>query len=90
MKGDLNIIGDAVRKYRKAKKWTLPKLAVECQLLGWQVIRETLIKIEHGTRRVVDSEVLILARVLDCTPADLIGDDLDAALANARHSKLED
>ncbi len=90
MKGDLNIIGDAVRQYRKAKKWTLPTLAIKCQLMGWQVIRETLIKIEHGTRRVVDSEVLLLAKVLDCTPGDLIGDKVDAALANARHSKQED
>ncbi len=90
MKGDQNIIGDAVRKYRKSKRWTLPQLAVECQLLGWQVIRETLIKIELGTRRVVDSEVLLLARVLGCSPADLIGEDVQAALANARHSKADD
>ena len=89
MKGDLNIIGDAVRKYRKAKKWTMPKLAIECQLMGWQVLRETLLKIEQGTRRVVDSEVLILAKALGCTPNDLIGDNLDAAITNARHSKRD-
>lgn len=27
MKGQLNIIGDAVRKYRRAKKWTQHDLA---------------------------------------------------------------
>ncbi len=89
MKSDLNIIGDAVRKYRRAKKWTQPDLAGACQRLGWQVIRETIIKIELGTRRVVDSEVLILSKALNCSPADLIGSNLDAAIANARHSKCD-
>ena len=48
MKGQLNIIGDAVRKYRRAKKWTQHDLAGACQRLGWQLIRETLINWGHG------------------------------------------
>ena len=84
MKGQLNIIGDAVRKYRRAKKWTQHDLAGACQRLGWQ-----LIKIELGTRRVVDSEVLLLARALGCSPSDLLGDNVDEALMSARHSKSD-
>ena len=89
MKGQLNIIGDAVRKYRRAKKWTQHDLAGACQRLGWQLIRESLIKIELGTRRVVDSEVLLLARALGCSPSDLLGDNVDEALMSARHSKSD-
>lgn len=89
MKGQLNIIGDAVRKQRKAKKWTQHDLAGACQRLGWQLIRETLIKIELGTRRVVDSEVLLLAKALGCSPSDLLGNDIEVALASARHSRSD-
>ncbi len=90
MKGQLNIIGDAVRKHRREKGWTQHELAGACQRLGWQLIRETLVKIELGTRRVSDSEVLLLAKALGCSTASLFEDNLENALAVARHSKLEE
>lgn len=89
MKGQLNIIGDMVRQKRKEKNWTQNDLAAACQRLGWQLIRETLIKIELGTRRVVDSEILILSKALDCTPNDLLTIPFDQVIHTARHSKLD-
>ncbi len=90
MKGQLNIIGDNVRKFRTQQKMTQMQLATTCQLMGWQLIRETLAKIELGTRRVSDSEVLLLAKALGCSAASLFDDNLENALAVARHSKLEE
>ncbi len=90
MSGQINIIGDAVRTIRKNKGWTQHELVGACQRMGWQLIRETLVKIEQGRRRVADAEVLLLAKALDCAPSDLLGNDVENAVKMARHSKSED
>ncbi len=86
----INIVGPAVKKLRRARKWTQEDLAGACQLLGWDVVRETILKIEHGQRRVVDAEVLLLARALGCTLEDLLGSDAAGAAEYARHSLEKD
>lgn len=86
----INIVGSSVRKLRRAKKWTQEDLAGACQHLGWDIVRETILKIEHGQRRVVDAEVLLLARALSCTLEDLIGTDAAGAAEYARHSLEKD
>ena len=56
----------------------------------WDIVRETILKIEHGQRRVVDAEVLLLARALGCTMEDLLGSDAAGAAEYARHSLEKD
>ncbi len=86
MQRKLNIVGTAVKKFRRSRKWTQEELAGACQLLGWDIVRETVLKIEHGQRRVVDAEVLILSKALGCTLEDLVGKDIESATVYARHS----
>lgn len=59
-----NVIGDRVRNARIAKGWSQEELATQCQLAGWDISRATLSKIEAKLRRVVDSELFVLASVL--------------------------
>ncbi len=48
---------------------TQPMLAAKCHLLGWDLSRETLAKIESRIRWVADAELLCLAKSLN-VPVD--------------------
>jgi len=54
-----------------AAGWTQEALAREAQLAGWDLDRSTISKIEAGLRRVYDTEVWHLARLLKCPLDDL-------------------
>jgi transcriptional regulator with XRE-family HTH domain len=43
---------------------TQDELAARCNLLGWNISRGTLAKIEAKVRRVTDAEVVLLANAL--------------------------
>lgn len=93
MKAKQNIVGDRVRQLRCAQKMTQNDLVARCQCIGWHVIRETIIKIEHGTRRVIDAEVVLLAQALHCSCSDLLDSDENHALdslSSSRESKMHD
>lgn len=52
-------------------EWTQAELAARAQRNGWDIDRGTLAKIEAGVRRVYDTEVWHLARLLECSPEEL-------------------
>ncbi|MFZ4777419.1 MAG: helix-turn-helix domain-containing protein [Terrimicrobiaceae bacterium] len=56
-----------------------PALAGICQRLGWDVGRDAIAKIESRIRWVADSELVFLARALDCTLLDLYPASVQAA-----------
>lgn len=66
-----NVVGPFVRRARTAKKLSQPQLAAECQRLGWDVGRDILARIESQVRLVTDHELLLLARALEISVADL-------------------
>ena len=59
-----NIIGPQLRKLRYAAEMSQPELAAKCQRFGWDIERDTIAKIESGTRWVADAELVVLAKVL--------------------------
>ncbi|HIF9305530.1 helix-turn-helix transcriptional regulator [Photobacterium damselae subsp. damselae] len=61
----LNIIGSQVRALRKSQKLTQEELATKCNLLGFDVSRSTLAKIEAEIRQVTDIELFIIAKALN-------------------------
>lgn len=69
----LNIVGHRVRKLRNAKELSQAKLAEKCQLLGWDITREGIAKIEGKSRHVDDSELVYLCKVLCVKPDVLLG-----------------
>lgn len=82
----LNIVGMNLRRLRRSIGLTQSDIAARCQVIGWQLSRETLAKIEAGYRRVNDAEVVMLARVLGKQVEELLIVSNDRLLEIARHS----
>lgn len=59
-----NLIGDIVRKYRKAAKMSQQELSVKLELLGVYVCRGSISRIEDKSRTVTDIELYALAKIL--------------------------
>jgi transcriptional regulator with XRE-family HTH domain len=61
----MNLTGLKVKQIREDKKLTQEQLTARCNLLGWDISRGTLAKIESRVRRVTDFEVRLLAKSLN-------------------------
>ena len=61
----MNIVGTQVKALREQQQLTLEQLTAKCQLVGFQVSRGTLAKIEAQIRCVTDHEVVLLAKALN-------------------------
>lgn len=59
-----NIIGPQVRRRRYALGWTQKDLATKLQILGWDLDRVGVSKVESQLVWISDFEMLFLARVL--------------------------
>ena len=67
----MNMIGDMVKKYRKAKKMSQQKLSNKLELLGVYICRGSVSRIEDKSRTVTDIELYALAKVLGIEVNDL-------------------
>ncbi len=59
-----NIVGPTIRKLRSQQNLTQEMFAARCGVLGWDLSRATLSKIEARLRCVTDSELQILSEAL--------------------------
>ncbi|WP_295765076.1 helix-turn-helix domain-containing protein [uncultured Oscillibacter sp.] len=76
--GKKNISGDRIRAARKKRRLTQEDLAARMQLSGVTLERDSISRIEIGTRFVPDYELLIFARVLRVSVDQLLGaEELD-------------
>lgn len=66
-----NIVGPQVRKLRYQQGLKQEDLAARCGVLGWDLSRATLSKIEAQLRCVTDSELETLAKALRVEIASL-------------------
>lgn len=83
-----NLVGGNVRKLRMQADLTQDALAAALQLMGWDLTRGTLSKIEAGLRRVNDGEVFLLARCLSKDPSELLhGVKIPHAVKVARQAR---
>lgn len=62
--GRKNLCGSKVRKARKERKLSQSELAAQLQLNGVILERDSISRIEAGTRFVTDYELVMLAKVL--------------------------
>ena len=69
-----NAVGNSVRKLRYSMGLTQDMFAARCGVVGWDLSRGTLAKIEAGVRCVTDAELWVLARALKCSPEKLFPD----------------
>lgn len=63
----LNIVGRQMQILRRQAEPPLTQqaLAVQLQLLGWDIDRFGVSKIERGQRQVTDKEVVLIAKALE-------------------------
>ena len=67
-----NIVGPVIRDLRGKKGLAQAQLAAKLNLLGWDVSRGTLAKIEAQVRCVTDYELPLLASALGIEPTELL------------------
>ena len=67
----MNMIGDQVKKYRKALKMSQQSLSNKLELLGVYICRGSVSRIEDKSRTVTDIELFALAVVLGVSVNDL-------------------
>ena len=60
----MNVVGPQVKRIRQSEDMTQAQLVARCNLLGWNISRGTLAKIESRVRRVTDEEIVLLAEAL--------------------------
>lgn len=70
--GRNNICGEQIAKYRKQSGKSQRQLADALQLLGLDVDKNAIQRIEAGKRFVTDIEIVYLAKVLNVSYTDLL------------------
>ena len=73
--GKKNICGKKVREFRKAEGITQDELAARLQVEGVNIERDSISRLEKGTRFVADYELIVLARVLGVKIEELVSND---------------
>jgi transcriptional regulator with XRE-family HTH domain len=66
------MVGPVVKELRERKNLTQPMLVAKLNLLGWDISRETLAKIESQIRWVADFELCQLAAALQIDAGELL------------------
>jgi transcriptional regulator with XRE-family HTH domain len=73
--GKKNVCGDRVRDARQKQRLTQEDLAAKLQIAGVIMERDSVSRIEIGTRFVTDYELMVLSKVLDVSMQWLVGID---------------
>ncbi len=73
--GKKNICGDRIHEARRRARLTQSELAARLQVEGINIERDSVSRIEIGTRFVADYELRVLASVLKVSVAWLLGDE---------------
>ena len=71
--GENNICGKKVAEYRKQMKKSQRELADSLQLLGVDVDKNAVQRIESGKRFVTDIEIVYISKALNITVEELLG-----------------
>ena len=71
--GKKNICGDRVREARVRQRITQSDLAARLQVKGVIIERDSISRIEIGTRFVADYELKLLSQILNVSVAWLLG-----------------
>ena len=71
--GSKNICGERVKEARKRLDLSQENLAARLQTEGVNIERDSVSRIEIGTRFVADYELLVLCKILNVTPEYLLG-----------------
>ena len=73
--GTNNLCGKNISKFRKEMKLSQRQLADRLQLIGLDVDKNAIQRIEAGKRFVTDIEIIAFAKIFDISPNELLGID---------------
>ena len=73
--GKKNISGERIRELRLKKRWSQAKLAEQLQLTGITIGRDSVNRIENGSRFVADYELRVLSEIFNVPIAWLVGQE---------------
>jgi transcriptional regulator with XRE-family HTH domain len=71
-RNDRNVVGQMVARIRRDQKLTQEDFAGRLAVVGWDISRDSIKRIESGEREVTDIDLLRLARGLRVPPARLL------------------
>lgn len=75
IKQDKIQIGKNIRRIRKQNKIKQTDMVVRLQLMGMDMTREALVKIERGIQHIYASQLKAIKEVLGTTYDELLGED---------------
>lgn len=73
--GKKNVSGERIREARLKRRLTQADFAARLQVAGITIERDSVSRIEIGTRFVADFELMIIAKILDVSVDWLLGED---------------
>ena len=73
--GKKNVSGDRIREARLKRRLTQEDFAAKLQIAGVTIERDSISRIEIGTRFVADYELMIISEVLGVTVERLLSTD---------------
>ena len=72
--GNMNVIGNLLKKYRTQNNLSYEQLSAKLELMGISIHKQSLYDIEHNKRTVKDYEMFGIAYVLGIDVNDLLED----------------
>lgn len=72
--GKLNVIGEKIRDYREAKHWSQQVLSNKLQLIGIDIPKNSLQRVENGNRIIKDYELAGIMKVLGISADEMLRD----------------
>lgn len=63
--GKKNLCGDKIKEARKTKKMSQSELAAKMQIAGITIERDSISRIEIGSRFVTDYELMLFSKILN-------------------------
>ncbi len=74
LNGNLNIVGKNIENRRNKIKMSRQTLSDKLILFGIDISSQSIFDIEKGTRTVIDYELCAIAKILNTTSDELMGD----------------
>lgn len=72
--GKLNVIGSVIRKYREASQLSQADLSAKLALLGIDIPKNSIQRLECGARIIKEYELAGIAKILNVSTDELLAD----------------
>lgn len=72
IEGKLNVVGDTIRYYREKNNLSYQKLSDKLMILGIDIHKQSIYRIEKGVRTIVDYELCGFAKCFNISVNELV------------------